>query len=121
MDDKLNKEVSSREKKLEALREKVQKQKDAYKNENKLMRETLIETNPLNIETVTQQVDTKPRVLIEPTISMDLKMLDLPKVTRDDTPTSCSTESMNANTLEDIVEEYKANKNKKTSKHVNQK
>ena len=75
MDDKLNKEVSSREKKLEALREKVQKQKDAYKNENKLMRETLIETNPLNIETVTQQVDTKPRVLIEPTISMDLKML----------------------------------------------
>jgi hypothetical protein len=122
IDDTLNKEVSSRERKLEMLREKVQKQKETYQNENRLMRVSLIQNTPLNIETETDIDKDDHNVLIEPTIAMDLKMLDLPKVSTDSDPMiHPSMENTTKNELEDIVEEYNANKNKKIKRTIKRK
>lgn len=122
IDDNLNKDISSRERKLEILREKVQKQKETYQNENRLMRESLIQNTPLIVETKADINKDEHKLLVEPTISMDLKMLDLPKVNEECEPViphSMDTTSKNA--LEDIVEDYNANKNKKIKRTIKRK
>ena len=122
IDDTLNKEVSSRERKLEMLREKVQKQKETYQNENRLMRESLIQNTPLNIDTETDVDKDEYKLLIEPTIAMDLKMLELSKVSDEcDLGIPQSIEDPSKNALEDIVEEYNANKNKKIKRTIKRK
>ena len=122
IDDTLNKEVSSRERKLEMLREKVQKQKETYQNENRLMRESLIQNTPLNIDTETDVDKDEYKLLIEPTIAMDLKMLELSKVSDEcDLGIPQSIEYPSKNALEDIVEEYNANKNKKIKRTIKRK